>query len=153
MKSNDLIRVKQKVCLDFERNLFNFASMLKNIILVAIGGALGSIIRYLLSKIVQETTLSSFPFGTMTVNLLGCLVLGIIYGMTSDLTILSREVRLLLAVGFCGGLTTFSTFMNENLSLLRFGNFAHVALYTGGSVVIGLLAVYLGKLIFDIVLK
>ena len=97
MKSNDLFRVKQKVCLDFERNLFNFASMLKNIILVAIGGALGSIIRYLLSKIVQETTLSSFPFGTMTVNLLGCLVLGIIYGMTSDLTILSREVRLLLA--------------------------------------------------------
>ena len=51
---------------------------------------------------------------------------------------LKGEATLLLTVGFCGGFTTFSTFMNENLSLLRFGNFAYVALYTGGSVVIGL---------------
>lgn len=150
MKYNDLFRVKQKVCLDFERNLFNFASMLKNIILVAIGGALGSIIRYLLSKIVQETTLSSFPFGTMTVNLLGCLVLGIIYGMTSDLTILSREVRLLLAVGFCGGLTTFSTFMNETLCLIRAEHVLSAAVYVGVSASLGLLAVYIGSMITKI---
>lgn len=133
--------------MDFERNLFNFATMLKNIILVAIGGAAGSVLRYLLSKIVQETTLSSFPFGTMTVNILGCLALGIIYGMTSDLTVLSREVRLLLAVGFCGGLTTFSTFMNETLYLIRAEHIFSAAIYMGISATLGLLAVYAGSLI------
>ncbi|MGN1376631.1 MAG: fluoride efflux transporter CrcB [Prevotella sp.] len=124
--------------------------MLKNIILVAVGGAVGSVLRYLLSKIVQESTLSSFPFGTMTVNVLGCLALGIIYGMTSDLTVISREVRLLLAVGFCGGLTTFSTFMNETLCLLRAEHIISAAIYVGVSATLGLLAVYIGSMITKI---
>lgn len=119
---------------------------------VALGGAIGSALRYIISKWINDAINGSFPLGTMVVNIIGCLFIGLFYGMTERFG-LKGEATLLLTVDFCGGFTTFSTFMNENLSLLRFGNFAYAALYTGGSVAIGLFAVYLGKLLFDIVLK
>lgn len=118
--------------------------MLKNIILVAVGGACGSVARYLLSKLVQDNVLSHFPFGTMTVNILGCLIIGMVYGLADNNISISPGLKLLLTVGFCGGFTTFSTFMNESLSLMRADSALLMALYFGGSVVLGLLAVFAG---------
>lgn len=118
--------------------------MIRNIIFVAIGGALGSVVRYLVSKWINDLSSTSFPFGTMAVNITGCLLIGIFYGLTERWE-LSGEMKLLLTVGFCGGFTTFSTFMNESLSLLRLDNILYAALYAGGSVALGLIAVFIGK--------
>ena len=135
----------------FHSTCINFASMLKNILLVALGGACGSVARYLLSKLVQDNALSNFPFGTMTVNILGCLLIGMVYGLAENNISISPALKLLLTVGFCGGFTTFSTFMNESLSLLRADSAAMMALYVGGSVALGLLAVFAGLQIIKLI--
>jgi CrcB protein len=81
----------------------------------------------------------------MTVNILGCLLIGIFYGLFDRGALLNPNLKLLLTVGFCGGFTTFSTFMNESLHLFRSDNILYGALYAGGSVFIGLLAVFVGS--------
>ena len=130
----------------------NFASlfvneekiMIKNILLVASGGAVGSVLRYLVSKWLQEASSAAFPVGTLVVNVVGCLLIGAIYG-ASDRWGISGDMRLLLTVGFCGGFTTFSTFMNESLSLMRADNLLPLALYASLSVGLGLVAVWAGS--------
>lgn len=114
---------------------------------VAVGGALGSVARYLVSKWIADNISSAMPWGTMAVNLLGCLLIGVFCGLADKFGI-GGEIKLLLTVGFCGGFTTFSTFMNENLSLLRSSDLLLCALYTGGSVALGLLCVFLGRMAF-----
>ena len=112
--------------------------MLKNVLLVALGGAVGSVARYLVSRAVQGTLLSAFPFGTI-------LVIGLVYGLADgDGAPVGADLKLLLTVGFCGGFTTFSTFMNETLTLARGGEALMSALYVGASVALGLLAVMAG---------
>lgn len=118
--------------------------MFKNIMLVAVGGALGSVARYLLSRAVQGTVLSAFPFGTLAVNLTGCLIIGFVGALDCPGAGLGQGMRLVVVAGFCGGFTTFSTFMNESLSLMRDGNVLMAAAYVGVSVALGLAAVYLG---------
>lgn len=118
--------------------------MLKNILLVAAGGALGSVARYMLSGALRGSALSAFPFGTITVNVSGCLILGIVFGLTEDCTAINRDLRLMMTAGFCGGFTTFSTFMGESVSLMRTDSVLMAAGYIGISVVLGLLAVFLG---------
>lgn len=108
------------------------------------GGAVGSVARYLLSRAVQGTVLSAFPFGTMTVNVLGCFVLGAVCGLADNSVAMSREMKLVLTMGFCGGFTTFSTFMNESASLIRADNAMMAAVYIGASVALGLIAVFSG---------
>jgi len=125
--------------------------MLKDIMLVAAGGALGSVARYLLSKAVHDTVLSVFPFGTLTVNVLGCLLLGVICGLAGNGVAVSRGARLVMVAGFCGGFTTFSTFMNESVSLMRADNLPAAAAYIGVSVVLGLLAVFTGMQLTKII--
>ncbi len=115
--------------------------MLKNILLVALGGAVGSVARYLLSRALNGTVLAVFPLGTMTANVLGCLVIGLADG---DGAPIGAGLKLLLMVGFCGGFTTFSTFMNESLTLLKTGDALTSALYAGASVALGLAAVVAG---------
>lgn len=118
--------------------------MIKNILLVAFGGAVGSVLRYLVSKWLQEASSVAFPVGTLVVNVVGCLLIGLIYG-ASDRRGISGDMRLLLTVGFCGGFTTFSTFMNESLSLMRADNLLSLALYASLSVGLGLVAVWAGS--------
>lgn len=119
--------------------------MLKNILLVAAGGAVGSVARYLVSRLVQGTALSAFPLGTLAVNVAGCLLIGLVCGLAeSGFGRVSPDVKLLLTVGFCGGLTTFSTFMNESFALVKAGDVILCALYIGASVALGLLAVVAG---------
>lgn len=115
--------------------------MLKTLIFIGAGGFVGSIARYLLSQIIQQNATSSFPWGTLVVNVVGSLLIGLFYGLSERGAIGSSEARLFLTVGLCGGFTTFSTFSNENLALLRDGQFSFFAMYVFASVVLGLVAV------------
>ncbi len=112
---------------------------IRNILLVALGGAAGSVGRYLIAKCYEGT----FPWGTLTVNILGSLLIGFLMGLVGKGT-LSPEMKLLLVTGFCGGFTTFSTFANESLSMMKVGSVLLMSLYVGISVALGILAVYLG---------
>ncbi|QEC55634.1 fluoride efflux transporter CrcB [Flavisolibacter ginsenosidimutans] len=114
------------------------------IVVVAVGGAAGSVLRYTLQKWINETYLQSFPLATFLINVTGCLLIGIFYAMAEKGNLLTPLVRLLLVTGFCGGFTTFSTFAFENMNLLRSGDLFYFALYALGSLVLGVLAVYLG---------
>ena len=85
------------------------------------------------------------PIGTLAVNVLGCLLIGMIYSLAEQKNILSPELRIFLSVGFCGGFTTFSSFVFEEFSLIKTGDFLVLAVYLGASVFLGLIAVYLGS--------
>jgi CrcB protein len=122
--------------------------MIKNILLVGAGGFAGSIARYLLSRYMELRILTSFPFGTLTVNIVGCFIIGVIYGLTVR-NLASPEIRFLLATGFCGGFTTFSTFSYESLALLRDGQLWFAFLYMAGSMLAGLAAVWIGLFIMS----
>jgi fluoride exporter len=121
--------------------------MIKTLLLVGTGGFLGSISRFLASRFIQENLPVAFPFGTFLVNISGCFMIGLIYGFSERSSLLTTGWKMFLAVGFCGGFTTFSTFANENLALLRDGDFFHFLLYTGLSVFLGITATFLGVLI------
>jgi len=112
--------------------------MLNNILLVGLGGAVGSIIRYLC----QRSLNFSFPYGTLLVNIAGCLLIGILWGLFTRHV--DEPKRLLLVTGFCGGFTTFSSFTYEGVQMLTEDRWLTFALYTGASVVAGLFATYLG---------
>jgi CrcB protein len=121
--------------------------MFKLIFVIGAGSFLGGISRFLASRLIQNSVISAFPYGTFVVNIVGCLLIGIFYGISERGNLMTTEWRMFLTVGFCGGFTTFSTFANENVALLRDGNLFYLALYTGLSVFFGILAVYAGNLI------
>lgn len=121
--------------------------MIRTLLLVGAGGFLGSVSRYLASKLIQESVSSAFPYGTFFVNITGCLIIGIIYGISERSEILSTGWKMFLVAGFCGGFTTFSTFANENLALLRDGELFFFMLYSGLSVVLGIGAAFTGVMI------
>ena len=121
--------------------------MIRNLLLVALGGAGGSVLRYLLSNIN-----TSFPWGTFAVNVLGSFIIGLLVGLMSK-GVLSPEMKLLLVTGFCGGFTTFSTFANESFSMMKAGVVLLTALYVGASVIIGILAVWGGMTLSNISIR
>ncbi len=118
--------------------------MLKNILLVGLGGFIGSIARYFVSKLNLSIDFYAIPIGTLTVNVIGSYVIGFLTGISEKSTILTTELRLLLMVGICGGFTTFSSFTNENLTLMHNGQIISILLYTALSIFLGFLFVYLG---------
>lgn len=124
---------------------------MKILLFIGSGSFLGGIARYLLSRSIQNTVITSFPLGTFWVNITGCFLIGLIYGLSDRGTPISNELRLFLAVGFCGGFTTFSTFSNENLALLRDGSILYFSLYAGLSVFLGLLVTFGGHALTKII--
>ena len=116
---------------------------MKQLILVFIGGGFGSVLRFIIGKWLNSTE-NGIPYGTFTANILGSLLIGIILGIAAKNETLSQSQILLLATGFCGGFTTFSTFAYENHIFLKSGDFTSFALYTIASFVIGFLAVFFG---------
>jgi CrcB protein len=117
----------------------------KGILLVALGGAVGSVARYKISGYVLHHTIDwRFPAGTFAVNVLGCLVAGILAGLAEKHDLLSADARLLLFTGLLGGFTTFSAFGLETMYLVRRGDFAIAGANVLLSVVAGLLALFLG---------
>jgi CrcB protein len=119
---------------------------MKQLLLVFIGGGFGSTLRYVIGKYMNSTE-TGIPWGTFTANILGSLIIGIILGMAAKNDALSSNQTLLLATGFCGGFTTFSTFAYENHVFLKSGDFTSFALYTIGSFIVAFLAVFAGLFI------
>lgn len=117
--------------------------MLKGFLLVGIGSFLGGGLRFLVSRMTAEWVATPFPLATLAVNIIGCLVIGFVSGLPLG-GWLSADTRLILTTGFCGGFTTFSTFMNENTSLMKNGDFTMAALYMFASIAIGFVAVVAG---------
>lgn len=117
---------------------------MRQLLIVGLGGFFGSIARFLVSKLNLHWHFLAIPMGTLTVNILGSLIIGFLAGISAKSEILTLNLRLFLMVGICGGFTTFSSFTNENLTLMQNGQFASVLLYTAFSIFFGFLAVYLG---------
>lgn len=115
------------------------------VISVAIGGAAGSVARYLLSNALQERSGTLFPVGTLVVNVTGCLAIGFLMRLVLDTGEFSPTARALLTTGFCGGFTTFSTFAWETIGAVEEGAWRRALAYSGSSVVLGLAAVWLGS--------
>jgi len=117
-----------------------------NILLVALGGAFGSVSRYLLGTWVQSASKSiDFPYGTLTVNLIGCFVIGFLSQLAETRGVFTSESRALVFVGVLGGFTTFSSFGNDTINLLRDGETFNALANIGANVILGLLLVWLGR--------
>lgn len=116
----------------------------KSLLLIGLGGGLGSIFRFLVSHNCQKYFTSLFPWGTLLVNLTGCLLIGLFLGFSMKSQAFENNFRFLLIIGFCGGYTTFSAFALENLELFNQGKYALVLLYILSSVLIGILCVAVG---------
>ena len=116
---------------------------MKELLLVCMGSFFGGGTRYLVAKLFQSFVGNGYPWGTMTVNVLGCFLIGLLSGASIGNQI-SPSTKLVLVTGFCGGFTTFSTFMNENLLLGRDVSISSAVLYTLTSLGLGLIAVIIG---------
>lgn len=110
---------------------------------IAAGGALGAVFRYALSGWTHRFLGADFPWGTLSVNLIGSLLMGVLWGL-SDIVLIPSNVRLFLFLGFLGSFTTFSAFSIENYNLLRDGEYGYVSLNIFLSVFLGIALVYLG---------
>ena len=117
-----------------------------NLLIIALGGALGAVSRFLLGNGVSRALGSSLPYGTFVINIVGCFAMGLLMTIIVDREMLPAAWRLFLCVGFLGGFTTFSSFGYEALMLLTEGRLLAVLAYVGGSVVLGLVAAAAGVL-------
>ncbi|TMU57259.1 fluoride efflux transporter CrcB [Flagellimonas algicola] len=116
---------------------------MKQVLLVFLGGGLGSALRYLISKPLN-IVFHNFFLGTFLVNIVGCLLIGIILGFSAKNNLLTSNNTLFLATGFCGGFTTFSAFAFEKHTLIKNSELFHFSLYTLSSIIVGILAIALG---------
>ena len=118
--------------------------MMKAVVLIFIGGGLGSVVRYLLNRWVMALHQINFPLGTLAVNIVACFVLGLIIGLADHKQYLSADTRLFWAIGFCGGFSTFSTFSAEALALFQQPAVTTGMIYILASVLLCLVAVVSG---------
>ena len=111
---------------------------------VAIGSALGGVGRYLLGGVIQRLAATTFPLGTLLINISGSFLLGLFIRYAMDVPTITPEIRAFLTIGVCGGYTTFSTFSYETVTLLEDGDWGRAALYVGASLLLSVVAVVLG---------
>ena len=121
--------------------------MIRNIVLVALGGGIGSVARYLCQKWAYSIYPHHFPWGTLVVNVIGSLVIGLLWGISFKSFESNESWKLFLMVGLCGGFTTFSAYSLEGLALIEQQRYTTFFLYFTGSVVLGLAATFLGALV------
>ena len=116
------------------------------VIFVAIGGALGSVFRYTLGTWTQTASKSIyFPYGTLAVNLIGCFIIGFLAQLAETRGVFTSESRAFIFIGILGGFTTFSSFGNETINLLRDGETLNALANVGANVIFGLILVWLGR--------
>lgn len=121
-----------------------------NILLVGAGGFIGSVLRYLIGGYFQQTV-KNFPLGTLAVNLIGCFVIGMLAQLGESRNIFTNETRLFIFVGILGGFTTFSAFGNETVNLMNENQVTNMLFNIGANVILGLLAVWLGRFIINLI--
>lgn len=119
---------------------------MKQVLLVFLGGGIGSALRYAIGRIFN-TSSAGYPWGTFSVNIIGSLLIGVFMGIALKNNNISENQTLLLVTGLCGGFTTFSAFAYENQQFLKEGDLTSFAIYTLGSLSLGILAVFLGLVI------
>ena len=118
--------------------------MIKNLLYIAFGGAVGSVLRYVIQSSVHQRFPRLYPYGTFAVNIIGCFLIGFLISWISSRNNVPQHIELMLLAGFCGGFTTFSTFAQEGNSLLAADKMGQALLYLGLSVVVGMLFTYFG---------
>lgn len=121
------------------------------IILAGSGSFIGGILRYLTQLLFSKFFSDSFPLGTLLINIIGSFLIGIIFSLSEKSDIISQEAKIFIAVGICGGFTTFSSFSIENLFLLRDGQYIQMILYSLLSVFLGISAALAGFLLIKII--
>ena len=124
--------------------------MLRAIILVGLGGGLGSILRYLTAVVVNKYFQQSFPWATFAANVIGCFIIGMLLGIFERHQFTNPDLKYLFIAGFCGGYTTFSAFAAENVNLFQSGNTLTALLYITASVLTGIFAVWIGLILTKI---
>ncbi|MFC2086208.1 fluoride efflux transporter CrcB [Bacteroidota bacterium] len=120
--------------------------MIRIALLIGAGGFIGTISRYFSQILIQRWFQTLFPLGTMSVNIIGSFIIGVVYAFSEKSNVLTPEIRLFLTVGFCGGFTTFSSFSYNIMNLAKDYGVLYNLFYIIGSIVLGVLAVYLGTL-------
>lgn len=122
--------------------------MIKNVLFVALGGGAGSVLRFLCQKWIGSISNLSFPVGTLIVNIAGCFLIGLFFSLSIKNNSFNNDWQLLLMTGLCGGFTTFSAFTLDGMNLLKQDKTGFFFLYIAASVLLGLLATWIGIKIF-----
>ncbi|MEO6168692.1 MAG: fluoride efflux transporter CrcB [Chitinophagales bacterium] len=114
------------------------------VLIIGLGGFIGTIARYLSQQLIYKYYPVTFPYGTLAVNLLGCFLIGIFYALSERGNLLSPEWRMFLTTGLCGGFTTFSAFSYESVQLINDRQYLYLGIYATVSMVVGIAVTYLG---------
>ncbi|WP_372947667.1 fluoride efflux transporter CrcB [Mariniphaga sp.] len=125
--------------------------MLRTILLIGSGGFIGSVMRYLVQYYMEKSLTSTFPWGTLIANVAGSFIIGIVFALAEKGNLMSAEWRIFLAVGVCGGFTTFSAFAYNNFTMINEKAWSSLFLNTGGNLFLGILAVYLGIILIRLI--
>lgn len=117
--------------------------MFRTIIIVGTGGFIGSVMRYLLQVFIENKLLSTFPLATMIANITGSFIIGVVFAL-AEKSLMNSDWRIFMSVGICGGFTTFSAFAFNNFNMIKEHTWNQLFLNIGGTMILGILAVYLG---------